>query len=57
MKKLNLDALEIESFVASAESAGTRGTVHGNMKPTDRCESVMLCSGVCPSAACSDPYC
>jgi hypothetical protein len=56
MKKLNLDALEIESFVAGGDT-GTRGTVHGNLKPTDRCESVMVCSGVCPSAACSDPYC
>lgn len=57
MKKLNLDALVIESFVASAESAGARGTVRGNMKPTDTCESVIRCSGACPSAACSDPYC
>lgn len=60
MKKLNLDALEIESFVASPESAGRPGTVRGHAKPTDlTCgsESVIRCSGACPSAACSDPYC
>lgn len=57
MKKLNLDALEIESFVAGEDAAGARGTVHGNARPTDRCETVLVCSGMCPSAACSDPYC
>lgn len=57
MKKLNLDALEIESFVACEPSAGARGTVRGHDKPTDTCESVIRCSGACPSAACSDPYC
>lgn len=60
MKKLNLDALEIESFVADATLAALRGTVRGHEKPTDlNCgsESVIRCSGYCPSAACSDPYC
>lgn len=57
MKKLNLDALQIESFVASTDVAGARGTVQGHAKPTDTCESVIRCSGACPSAACSYPYC
>lgn len=57
MKKLNLDALQIESFVAGEESAAAPGTVRGHVRPTDTCESVIRCSGACPSAACSAPYC
>ncbi|HYW14430.1 MAG TPA: hypothetical protein VE871_20860 [Longimicrobium sp.] len=57
MKKLNLDVLQIETFVASPAFAGAPGTVRGHEKPTDTCESVIRCSGACPSAACSEPYC
>jgi hypothetical protein len=57
MKKLNLDALQVESFVAAAGAAGAQGTVHGHEKPTDTCETVIRCSGACPSADCSYPYC
>jgi hypothetical protein len=57
MKKLNLDALQVESFVACESAAGAPGTVRGHAKPTDTCESVIRCSGACPSAACSEPYC
>lgn len=57
MKKLSLDTLQIESFVASPGGAGALGTVRWLARPTDTCESVIRCSGACPSAACSDPYC
>ena len=57
MKKLSLDALEIESFTPCDRAAGAAGTVRGHEKPTDTCESVIRCSGACPSAACSYPYC
>ena len=52
MKKLDLDELAVESFEAG------RATYAG-LKPTDGCtsETVIRCSGACPSAACSDPYC
>jgi hypothetical protein len=57
MKKLNLDALQIESFETGGDAADARGTVAGHARPTDACESVIRCSGNCPSAACSYPYC
>jgi hypothetical protein len=52
MKSLDLDVLAVDSFeVARPADAG--------LKPTDGCtsESVIRCSGACPSAACSDRYC
>lgn len=52
MEKLDLNAPAVECFeVGRPAKAGLR--------PTDGCtsESVIRCSGACPSAACSDPYC
>ena len=51
MKKLDLNELAVESFEVFARPA------YAGFKPTDTCESVIRCSGACPSAACSDPYC
>jgi hypothetical protein len=61
MKKivLNVEALEVESFVAQAGEKGARGTVHGNA--TLRCTSVgcdtYYCSigyNTCAQASCAD---
>lgn len=52
MKKLDLNTRAMESFEAARPA-------DAGLAPTDRCtsESVIRCSGACPSAACSDPYC
>jgi hypothetical protein len=53
MKKLLLDALEVESFATDAASPGIRGTVHAHR--TFNCDSLMpdTCWVTCADS-CSD---
>jgi hypothetical protein len=59
MKKivLNLEALEVESFVAESEPAGKRGTVHANATLRFCNPTAFYCTlgyNTCDQASCMD---
>jgi hypothetical protein len=59
MKKilLNVEALSVESFVAGAEAADTRGTVHGHATGALRCNTAYYCTlgyATCFQGSCVD---
>lgn len=59
MKKivLNVEALQVESFVAQTEAGGQRGTVHGNATGALRCNTAYYCTvgyDTCFQGSCVD---